>query len=131
MKEYIIRPGLVKYISLSTLFSNSIIMSLGLPCSRSFQKLSFSLFHAFICFARSKELPAILLSRYAVSIWFFRDRAYGFDISDLCYQIIVLENGKVVEQGPHEILLSKAGRYAQLWGQQNNAPDGVDLAVKV
>lgn len=37
-----------------------------------------------------------------------------------CDEIIVLENGKVVEQGPHEVLLSKAGRYAQLWGQQNN-----------
>lgn len=47
------------------------------------------------------------------------------------HQIIVLENGKVVEQGPHEILLSKAGRYAQLWGQQNNAPDGSDVALKV
>lgn len=47
------------------------------------------------------------------------------------HQIIVLENGKVVEQGPHEILLSKAGRYAQLWGQQNNAPDGADVALKV
>ncbi|KAA8550467.1 hypothetical protein F0562_002151 [Nyssa sinensis] len=31
-----------------------------------------------------------------------------------CDEIIVFENGKVVEQGPHEILLSKAGRYAQL-----------------
>ncbi|KAF7153530.1 hypothetical protein RHSIM_Rhsim01G0244900 [Rhododendron simsii] len=48
-----------------------------------------------------------------------------------CDEIIVLENGKVVEQGPHEILLSKAGRYAQLWGQQNNAPDGADVALKV
>lgn len=47
------------------------------------------------------------------------------------FQIIVLENGRVVEQGPHEALLSKAGRYSQLWAQQNNAVDGVDTAVKV
>ncbi|KAM7521959.1 hypothetical protein LguiA_011861 [Lonicera macranthoides] len=48
-----------------------------------------------------------------------------------CDKIIVLENGRVVEQGPHEALLSKAGRYAQLWAQQNNAVDGVDTSVKV
>ncbi|KAH9310485.1 hypothetical protein KI387_025520, partial [Taxus chinensis] len=37
-----------------------------------------------------------------------------------CNEIIVLENGRVVEQGPHEVLLTRGGRYAQLWGQQNN-----------
>lgn len=47
-----------------------------------------------------------------------------------CDEIIVLESGKVVEQGPHEVLLSKAGRYAQLWGQQNNT-DGVDASIKL
>lgn len=47
-----------------------------------------------------------------------------------CDEIIVLEDGKVVEQGPHEVLLSRAGRYAQLWAQQNNS-DAVDAAVKV
>ncbi|KAH1263082.1 ABC transporter B family member 25 [Glycine max] len=48
-----------------------------------------------------------------------------------CDEIIVLENGKVIEQGPHEVLLSKAGRYAQLWGQQNNSVDAVDTAIKL
>ncbi|XP_015865940.2 ABC transporter B family member 25, mitochondrial [Ziziphus jujuba] len=48
-----------------------------------------------------------------------------------CDEIIVLENGKVIEQGPHEVLLSKAGRYAQLWGQQNNTVDALDSAVKL
>lgn len=43
-----------------------------------------------------------------------------------CDQIIVLENGKVVEHGPHEVLLSKAGRYAELWGQQNNTDEAHD-----
>ncbi|KAB2634489.1 ABC transporter B family member 25 [Pyrus ussuriensis x Pyrus communis] len=48
-----------------------------------------------------------------------------------CDEIIVLENGKVVEQGPHDVLLSKAGRYAQLWGQQNNTIDALDSTVKL
>lgn len=46
-------------------------------------------------------------------------------------QIVVLENGKVVEQGPHEVLLANAGRYAQLWGQQNNTVDAIDTAIKL
>lgn len=45
-------------------------------------------------------------------------------------QIIVLENGQVVDQGPHDVLLSKAGRYAQLWGQQNNTIDALDTTIK-
>ncbi|CAN1312607.1 ABC transporter B family member 25, mitochondrial [Linum perenne] len=48
-----------------------------------------------------------------------------------CDEIIVLENGKVVEQGPHEVLLTNAGRYAQLWGQQNNTVDAIDSPVKL
>ncbi|KAL3531002.1 hypothetical protein ACH5RR_010324 [Cinchona calisaya] len=48
-----------------------------------------------------------------------------------CDEIIVLENGKVVEQGPHEVLLSKLGRYAQLWTQQNSTVDSLDTAIKL
>ncbi|CAN0876869.1 ABC transporter B family member 25, mitochondrial [Linum grandiflorum] len=48
-----------------------------------------------------------------------------------CDEIIVLENGTVVEQGPHEVLLTNAGRYAQLWGQQNNTVDAIDSSVKL
>ncbi|XP_050215459.1 ABC transporter B family member 25, mitochondrial [Mercurialis annua] len=48
-----------------------------------------------------------------------------------CDEIIVLENGKVVEQGPHEVLLTKPGRYAQLWAQQNSTVDIIDAAIKV
>ncbi|XP_031385941.1 ABC transporter B family member 25, mitochondrial isoform X2 [Punica granatum] len=47
-----------------------------------------------------------------------------------CDEIIVLEKGKVVEQGPHEMLLSQAGRYAQLWAQQNSSVDAVDGTIK-
>ncbi|KAG9443331.1 hypothetical protein H6P81_014671 [Aristolochia fimbriata] len=45
-----------------------------------------------------------------------------------CDEILVLENGKVIEQGPHEYLVSRAGRYAQLWGQQNNT-EGADATL--
>ncbi|KAL2488449.1 ABC transporter B family member 25 [Forsythia ovata] len=48
-----------------------------------------------------------------------------------CDEIIVLENGKVVEQGPHEVLLSKSGRYAQLWAQQNTTVDSIDASIKL
>ncbi|XP_066380643.1 ABC transporter B family member 25, mitochondrial-like [Miscanthus floridulus] len=48
-----------------------------------------------------------------------------------CDQIIVLENGKVVEQGPHDFLLSKGGRYAELWYQQNSSDAGDSAAVSV
>ncbi|KAK4483041.1 hypothetical protein RD792_010217 [Penstemon davidsonii] len=48
-----------------------------------------------------------------------------------CDEIIVLENGRVVEQGPHEVLLSKSGRYSQLWTQQNSTIDSIDAAIKL
>jgi len=34
-------------------------------------------------------------------------------------QIIVLEEGRIVEQGRHEELLSRRGRYAQMWERQS------------
>lgn len=34
-------------------------------------------------------------------------------------QIIVLEEGRIVEQGRHEALLSRNGRYAQMWERQS------------
>jgi ATP-binding cassette, subfamily B, bacterial MsbA len=36
-------------------------------------------------------------------------------------QIIVLDNGKIVEQGNHEALLSQGGRYAAMWRLQADA----------
>ncbi|KAI3450195.1 hypothetical protein Pfo_006860 [Paulownia fortunei] len=48
-----------------------------------------------------------------------------------CDEIVVLENGRVVEQGPHDVLLSKSGRYSQLWAQQNSTVDAIDAAIKL
>eukprot|EP00249_Psilotum_nudum_P019399 c27231_g1_i1 orf=391-2952(+) len=45
-----------------------------------------------------------------------------------CDKIIVLENGKPLEEGSHESLLALGGRYSQLWRQQNT--DGSDLAAE-
>jgi ABC-type multidrug transport system fused ATPase/permease subunit len=34
-------------------------------------------------------------------------------------RIVVMENGKIVEQGSHKELLRKKGAYADLWGHQS------------
>ncbi|APE45442.1 metal ABC transporter permease [Sulfitobacter alexandrii] len=38
-------------------------------------------------------------------------------------RIIVLEKGEIVEQGSHETLLARQGRYAQLWQRQQSEED--------
>ncbi len=35
-------------------------------------------------------------------------------------QIVVLEQGKIIEQGTHDDLLASAGRYSQLWNRQQS-----------
>jgi ATP-binding cassette subfamily B protein len=37
-------------------------------------------------------------------------------------QILVLERGRVVEQGHHRQLLAQGGSYAQMWARQQAAP---------
>ncbi|TNC73456.1 ABCB family ABC transporter ATP-binding protein/permease [Rubellimicrobium roseum] len=38
-------------------------------------------------------------------------------------RIVVLENGRLVEEGPHEALLARGGRYAELWSRQTMDED--------
>ncbi len=38
-------------------------------------------------------------------------------------RIVVLENGIIVEEGAHDVLLAKNGRYAQLWHRQQQDED--------
>jgi len=40
--------------------------------------------------------------------------------------IIILDNGKIVEQGTHEQLLKKHGYYYRIWALQNNTEKGSD-----
>ena len=34
-------------------------------------------------------------------------------------RILVMDNGRIVEEGKHEVLLAKGGLYADLWGRQS------------
>jgi len=36
-----------------------------------------------------------------------------------CDRILFLENGEIIEQGSHQLLLAKDGRYASLWKRQS------------
>ena len=44
-------------------------------------------------------------------------------------EIVVLENGVIVERGTHETLLAEDGRYAQLWNRQASEDDAPRLRV--
>ncbi|WP_053981910.1 type I secretion system permease/ATPase [Marinagarivorans algicola] len=37
-----------------------------------------------------------------------------------CHRIIVMDKGRIVEQGPHRVLIDKKGYYAKLYGMQGN-----------
>ncbi len=44
-------------------------------------------------------------------------------------RIVVLEAGRVVEEGTHEALLANKGRYAAMWARQSSGDDAVDVSV--
>ena len=39
--------------------------------------------------------------------------------ADLADEIVVLDNGKILEQGSHAKLIKKGGTYAELWAHQS------------
>jgi len=43
-------------------------------------------------------------------------------------EIIVLDQGRIVEQGAHDALLARDGLYAQMWKLQKEAADKPDVA---
>jgi ATP-binding cassette subfamily B protein len=47
------------------------------------------------------------------------------------HRIIVLERGKVIEEGTHDELLARKGLYASLWQLQNEDPFGGGLEVRI
>jgi ABC-type multidrug transport system fused ATPase/permease subunit len=67
-----------------------------------------------------------LLMNTSWSISFVIPKEIKFNVD---FQIVVLENGTVVEHGLHDFLLSKGGRYAELWSQQNNSDTNNASAV--
>ena len=45
-------------------------------------------------------------------------------------EIIVLDEGRIVERGTHRALLDRGGLYADLWSRQSRAHEDADAAVK-
>ena len=42
-------------------------------------------------------------------------------------QILVMDDGRIVERGTHADLLAKNGVYAQMWTQQQSEPETISV----
>ncbi|SFH65796.1 ABC transporter ATP-binding protein [Albimonas pacifica] len=43
-------------------------------------------------------------------------------------RIVVMDEGRIAEEGPHDVLLKRGGIYAELWGRQSGGFMGLDAA---
>ncbi len=55
--------------------------------------------------------------------------AHRLQTARLADRILVVDDGRVVEDGSHESLLARDGRYARLWEASSDAPSGAALAT--
>ena len=78
--------------------------------------------------------PTSHLDSWAEADWFDRFRAlangrtvliitHRFTIARRADIIHVMEEGRIVESGTHDVLLTSAGLYAQSWQKQNSKDD--------
>jgi len=71
--------------------------------------------------AINETLERVSIGRTVISVTHRLQSVVNFD------HIFVFKNGRVIEQGAHEILLSQGGTYAEMWRRQHGttmSPDG-------
>ncbi len=45
-------------------------------------------------------------------------------------RIVVLDQGRIIEEGTHEVLLAKEGQYARYWDRQSGGFIGIEEAAQ-